>query len=108
MSVDLEKLQEDVKELTLEVHTLQRQQSSRRGPEGPRGLPGVGMKGDKGDPGTVSREQAIQMFREIVKEIFKDEILTNALKDVIAEVVSGTKFRLVRKTAAELAQENKN
>jgi hypothetical protein len=101
MSVDLEKLQEEVKNLTVDIHQLHRQQSSRRGPEGLPGKDSVvpGPKGDKGDSGTVSRQQAIEMFREVVKEAFRDEILKNALKDVIAEVMSNTHFRLVRKTA---------
>jgi hypothetical protein len=109
MSATLESLQEEVQQLTVELHQLQRQQSSRRGPEGARGVQGIpGERGPVGSAGTVSKEQAIAMFREIVNDVFKDETLKNALKDVIAEVMSKTSFRLVRKTAAELAHENKN
>jgi hypothetical protein len=110
MPATLESLQSEIQELTLEVHTLQRQASSRRGPEGRPGQDGKDsvVPGPKGDTGTVSKAQAIEMFREVVNDIFKDEMLKNALKDVIAEVMSKTNFRLVRKTAAELAKENKN
>jgi uncharacterized protein (UPF0147 family) len=100
MPVDLEKLQEEVKELTLELHSLQRAASSRRGPEGGRGAQGIpGERGPVGPAGTVSREQAIEMFREVVNDIFMDETLKNALKEVVEEIVSKTNFRLVRKTA---------
>ena len=110
---EVKKLQEQFKEFQTEtiaeLHILQRNQSSRRGPEGGRGPQGIpGVQGPKGDAGTVSREQASEMFREIVKDVFKDETLKTALKDVIAKVMSKTNFRLVGKTAAVRAQESKN
>jgi hypothetical protein len=98
----LESLQSEIQELTLEMHKLQRQASSRRGPEGPRGQDGKdsNVPGPVGPAGTVSRDQAIEMFKEVVKEVFKDETLVNALKEVVEESVSKTSFRLVRKSAA--------
>ena len=101
MPATLESLQSEIQELTLEMHKLQRASSSRRGPEGGRGAQGIpGERGPVGPAGTVSRDQAIEMFKEVVKEIFKDETLVNALKDVVEESVSKTSFRLVRKSAA--------
>jgi hypothetical protein len=100
MSVETEvaALKEEVKALTGDVHTLQRQASSRRGPEGGRGPQGIpGIQGPKGDAGTVSREQATAMFQEVVNDVFKDEISKNLFKDVIKGVVSEISFRLVKK-----------
>lgn len=66
----LQELRDEIRTLQSEIHLLQRQQSSRRGPEG---LPGKdstvpGPKGEKGDPGTVSKAQAIVMVREVMRD----------------------------------------
>jgi hypothetical protein len=64
-------LKNEVLQLTSEVHTLQRQQSSRRGPEGPIGQPGI-----EGRPGrdmvlrvvTDAKENVIRVFDEAGNE----------------------------------------
>jgi hypothetical protein len=88
-------LQNEIKELTSEVHQLQRQATSRRGPEGARGLQGVpGERGPVGPAGTVSREQAIAMFREVANELFKDEVSERFIGEVVSRVFSEISSRL--------------
>ncbi len=66
----LQDLREEIRTLQSEIHLLQRQQSSRRGEPGQKGDPGKDsiVPGPKGDPGTVSKAQAMAMFREIMNE----------------------------------------
>jgi hypothetical protein len=87
LDAEVKALQEEFKALTIDVHQLQRQQSSKRGPEGARGPAGANVKGDrgdKGDPGIVSKEQALAMFREVIHEHdneFVKEIVKVVRKD---------------------------
>jgi hypothetical protein len=85
---EVKKLQEELKEQAIEIHQLQRQQSSRRGPEGRPGEKGdsiKGDKGDKGDPGTVSREQAIALFREVIHE-HGNELMKEIVSAAVNEI----------------------
>ena len=58
--ITLQSLSEELNRLTLEVHQLQRNQNSRRGPEGPRGI--------EGKPGRDAVVRIIQSRDEIVIE----------------------------------------
>ncbi len=97
MSVETEvaALKEEVKELTGEVHTLQRQATSRRGVEGRPGQDSVvpGPRGEKGATGTIDREQALSLFREVIhehgNELVKElvEAVQKELKKKFSEVL---------------------
>src|SRR5438128_1440467 len=89
------KLQEELKEQAIEIHQLQRQQSSRRGVEGRPGQDSTvpGPRGEKGDTGSIDREQALSLFREIIhdhgNELVKElvEAVQKELKKKFSEVL---------------------
>jgi hypothetical protein len=88
-------VKEEVKELTIEVHQLQKAATSRRGPEGGRGPQGIpGIQGPKGDTGTVSKEQAIALFREVFNELFRDEVGKRFVAEVIKAITDDIRRRL--------------
>jgi hypothetical protein len=87
--ITLESLAAEVKELTVDIHNLQRQQSSRRGAEGARGIQGIpGERGPVGPSGTVSKEQAQAMFREIVNEPESQKKLIQAIVEAVIERIT--------------------